>query len=91
METPKYLVINPMRIEIEDAPTKNDPFKRYAWWDGTLVKVNKYYEEPYYLSEREEWLFPYDGDDWESNMIDQSKSQLNDFVIDITSEITKTL
>ena len=34
----------------------------------------EYYEEPYYLSEREEWLFPYDGDDCESNMIDQSKS-----------------
>ena len=48
METPQYLVINPMRIEIEDAPNKNDPFKRYAWWDGTMVKVNKTYKEPYY-------------------------------------------
>tara|TARA_Y100001970_G_scaffold293251_1_gene438784 strand:- start:2212 stop:2499 length:288 start_codon:yes stop_codon:yes gene_type:complete len=36
---PKYLVINPLHSELDNAPLPYENLKRYKWWDGTLIKV----------------------------------------------------
>lgn len=59
---PTYLVINPLHVEMQNAPSRFAYIERKEWWDGTSIKVNnKEKSEEYWVQAwKKELILNYD-------------------------------